>query len=97
MEYLVIATAFAIATGVIGRAKGSSFFIWFLVGGAVPVIGLVAVLLFRREQSEPERQCPRCGRIHKLYVQVCTRCGEDMYLPDPSEVRPGPDLRAGAR
>jgi uncharacterized OB-fold protein len=52
------------------------------------------VILHRREQGEPERRCPRCGAVHKLYVQVCNRCGEDMYLPDPSEVRPGPDYRA---
>ena len=31
--------------------------------------------------------CPRCGKVHKLYVQVCNRCGYDMYLPDPDEVR----------
>lgn len=94
MSYLVIALSFGLATGVIGRAKGASFFLWFAIGSFVPVLGLIAVVLSRREQSEPERRCPRCNSIHKLYVQVCTRCGEDMYLPDPSEVRPGPDLRA---
>ena len=31
MQYLVIAFSFGLATGIIGRAKGSSFFIWFLV------------------------------------------------------------------
>jgi len=31
VEYLVIAALFGLATGLIGRAKGSSFFIWFLV------------------------------------------------------------------
>jgi hypothetical protein len=45
------------------------------------------VLLYRVEKLEPERKCPRCGMVHKLYVQVCRRCGEDMYLPDPREVR----------
>jgi hypothetical protein len=25
--------------------------------------------------------------VLKLYVQVCPRCGTDLYLPDPSEVR----------
>ncbi len=94
MAFLIILLTFGLATGLIGRAKGASFFIWFLIGFFVPVLGLVAVILSRREQSEPERRCPRCGTVHKLYVQVCHRCGEDMYLPDPSEVRPGPDLRA---
>jgi hypothetical protein len=85
--YVVIALTFGIATGVIGRAKGGSFFIWFLVGTVLPVIGLVAVILHRPEIEEPERRCPRCGKVQKLYVQVCTRCGADLYLPDPSEVR----------
>ena len=34
------------------------------------------------------RRCRVAARC-KLYVQVCRRCGEDLYLPDPSEVRPG--------
>ena len=89
----MILASFGIATGVIGRAKGSSFFIWSTVGFFLPLFGLIAVILHRREKAEPERRCPRCGTVHKLYVQVCHRCGEDMYLPDPSEVRPGPDYR----
>jgi hypothetical protein len=85
--YVVIALSFGIATAIIGRAKGSSFFIWLLVGTVLPVLGLIAVILYRAETEEPERRCPRCGKVHKLYVQVCTRCGTDLYLPDPSEVR----------
>ena len=83
--YLAIALSFGIATAVIGRAKGSSFFIWFIVGFVLPLLGLIAVILYRVEKDEPERRCPRCGKVHKLYVQVCTRCGTDLYLPDASE------------
>jgi len=86
-EYVVIALLFGIATAIIGRAKGSSFFIWFLVGTILPLIGLIAVILHRSEKIEPERQCPRCGKVLKLYVQVCPVCGEDLYLPDPAKVR----------
>jgi hypothetical protein len=85
--YVLIALTFAIATGVIGRSKGSSFFIWFIVGAVALVIGLVAVILYRPESQEPERRCPTCGKRLKLYVQVCPRCGTDLYLPDPDEVR----------
>ena len=88
--YILIAVTFGIATGVIGRAKGSSFFIWLLVGMVLPIIGLVAVILYRREQEEPERRCPNCNKVLKLYVQVCPRCGTDLYLPDPAEVRRPP-------
>ena len=86
-SYLVIASSFALATGIIGRAKGSSFWLWFLIGGIVPIFGLIAVFLSRSERKEPERQCPTCHKVVKLYVQVCPRCGTDLYLPDPSEVR----------
>jgi hypothetical protein len=91
--YVLIAVTFGLATGIIGRAKGSSFWIWFLVGGALPGLGLIAVVLYRNERTEPERRCPRCGAVQKIHVQVCTRCGLDMDLPDPEEVRPGPAYR----
>ena len=87
LEYLLIVFFCGLATGIIGKAKGSSFWIWFMVGGVLPILGLIAVVLYRREKDEPERQCPRCGKILKLYVQVCPRCGEDLYLPDPAAVR----------
>ena len=87
MQVLLIFGAFGLATGIIGRAKGSSFLIWFLVGFFLPLLGLIAVILYRYEKGEPERRCPRCGAVQKLYVQVCNVCGEELYLPEPSEVR----------
>jgi endogenous inhibitor of DNA gyrase (YacG/DUF329 family) len=86
-EYALIAVSFGVATAIIGKAKGSSFWIWLAVGTVLPLIGLVAVVLYRSEKLEPERRCPNCGKVVKLYVQVCPRCGTDLYLPDPSEVR----------
>jgi uncharacterized paraquat-inducible protein A len=86
-QYVLIALMFGLATGIIGRAKGSSFFIWFAIGTVTIIFGLIAVILYRSEKEEPERQCPSCGKILKLYVQVCPRCGTDLYLPDPAEVR----------
>ena len=87
MEYLAIAFFFGLATGVIGKAKGSSFWLWLLIGTVLPLFGLIAVILYRRDKDEPERQCPNCGKALKLYVQVCPRCGADLYLPDPGAVR----------
>jgi hypothetical protein len=87
MPYLILAVSFGLATAIIGRGKGSSFFIWLLIGGVLPGLGLIAVILYRPETEEPERRCPHCGKVHKLYVQVCNHCGTDLYLPDPSEVR----------
>jgi hypothetical protein len=93
VQLIVILACFAVATATIAKVKGSSFFIWFLVGFFTGPLGLVAAILHRRERSEPERRCPRCGTVQKLYVQVCSRCGEDLYLPPVGEVRPGPDFR----
>jgi endogenous inhibitor of DNA gyrase (YacG/DUF329 family) len=92
--YVIIALLFGFAAGFVGRGKGSSFLIWFVVGTVLPVLGLIAAILYRSEHTEPERRCPMCNKVVKLHVQVCPRCGTDLYLPDPSEVRPGPADRA---
>jgi ribosomal protein S27AE len=82
VAYLVIAFSFALAGGLVGKIKGSSFFLWFLISGILPVIGLVAALLYRSERDEVRRQCPTCGKVIALHVQVCTRCGTDLDFPD---------------
>ncbi len=82
MAYLILAFSFALAGGVVGRLKGSSFFIWFLVSGMIPVFGLLAALLYRTERDEFRRQCPGCGRVVKLHDALCTRCGTELEFPD---------------
>jgi hypothetical protein len=89
--YVAIALSFGLATGIIGRSKGSSFWIWFAVGTVLIVFGLIAVILYRSEHSEPERRCPNCGKILKLYVQVCPRCGTDLDYPQEDEPIRYPD------
>jgi hypothetical protein len=82
VAYLVLAFSFALAGGLVGKLKGSSFFIWFLISGVLPVIGLLAALLYRSEHDEVRRQCPGCGKIVKLHDAVCTRCGTELDFPD---------------
>jgi hypothetical protein len=94
VAYLVIAFSFALAGGLVGRIKGSSFFIWFLISGALPVLGLVAALLYRTERDELRRQCPGCGKIVKLHDALCTRCGTELEFPD---VAIEPESAASAR
>ena len=79
--YLIICLFFGLAGGVVGRMKGSSFFIWFLVSAAVPFIGLLAAVFYRREDRELRRQCPGCGRVVKLHDALCTRCGTELEYP----------------
>lgn len=80
--YIVIVLFFALVGGLIGRSKGSSFFIWFFVSGILPGLGLVAAILYRWDRDEPRRACPRCGRVTKLHDAICTRCGAELDYPD---------------
>jgi len=82
MPYLFIALGFALAGGWVGKLKGSSFWIWFLISGVVPVIGLAAALLYRWDRNELRRECPGCGRVVKLHDAICTRCGTELEFPD---------------
>jgi len=82
MAYLFIALGFALAGGWVGKVKGSSFWIWFLISGIVPVIGLAAALLYRWDRNELRRECPGCGRVVKLHDAICTRCGTELEFPD---------------
>jgi hypothetical protein len=82
VAYLVLAFSFALAGGLVGKLKGSSFFIWFLISGLLPLIGLVAALLYRSEHDEVRRQCPACGKVVKLHDAVCMRCGAELDFPD---------------
>jgi hypothetical protein len=82
MGLVVICVFFGLAGGVVGRIKGSSFFIWFLVSGVMPFIGLAAAILYRWDKNELRRQCPRCGRVVKLHDAVCMKCGEELEFPD---------------
>jgi len=76
--YLFVAIAFGIATAYIGRSKGSSVLLWFLIGAIVPGLGLLVVLAYRDETQEPRRQCPACGRVCMLHDAVCVRCGAEL-------------------
>jgi peptidoglycan/LPS O-acetylase OafA/YrhL len=82
MAYLVICLFFGLAGGWVGRIKGSSFVLWFVISALIPVLGLLAAVFYRFERDEVRRQCPRCGNVVKLYDQVCMRCGEDMDFPE---------------
>lgn len=82
MAYLVIAFCFGLAGGIVGKIKGSSFMLWFLISAVVPFIGLMAAIAYRFERDEPRRQCPKCGRVTMVYDALCTRCGEELEFPD---------------
>ncbi|HEX3433059.1 MAG TPA: hypothetical protein VHT25_03255 [Solirubrobacteraceae bacterium] len=86
MAYVIIAVCFGLAGGIVGRIKGSSFLLWFLISGAVPFFGLLAALAYRFDRDELRRQCPNCGRVTKIYDALCTRCGTELDFPETAIV-----------
>ncbi|MBV9807049.1 MAG: hypothetical protein JO286_07700 [Solirubrobacterales bacterium] len=82
MGAVVIMFFFGLAGGIVGRMKGSSFFVWFLISGLIPFLGLLAAVCYRWDNRELRRQCPGCGRLVKLHDTLCTRCGTDLDFPD---------------
>ncbi len=106
MAYVVIAICFGFAGGIVGKIKGSSFLLWFLISGLVPVFGLLAAIAYRFERDELRRQCPQCGRVTKIYDALCTGCGAELELagipirrsprnPGSAPRRPTPERRSG--
>ena len=59
MAYIVIAVCFGLAGGIVGKIKGSSFLLWFLISGLVPFFGLLAAIAYRFERDELRRECPQ--------------------------------------
>jgi hypothetical protein len=82
MGLVVILLFFGLAGGIVGRIKGSSFTLWFLISACVPFIGLLAAVCYRWENRELRRQCPGCGKVLKLYDAVCIKCGAELEFPD---------------
>jgi hypothetical protein len=82
MAYVIIAVCFGLSGGIVGKIKGSSFWIWFLISGAIPFFGLLAAICYRFERDELRRQCPGCGRIVKIHDTLCTRCGSELGFPE---------------
>ena len=86
MAFLVILFFCGLSAGIVGRHKGSSFALWFLIGFCLPVIGTVVAALYRSERDEPLRRCPECGAVSPLWAQVCASCGVDLEFPEEDVV-----------
>lgn len=96
MAYLILCFFFGLSGGLVGKLKGSSFLLWFLVSAILPVIGLVAALLYRSDRDELRRQCPACGKVVKLHDALCTRCGSELEFPEVA-IAPESAVRLPAR
>ena len=87
-QLIVICFFLGLSAGVIGKLKGSSFVLWFLIGAVTLGLGIIAALLYRVERNEPLRACPRCANAVPISHQVCVRCGEDLDWPLAAEEEP---------
>ena len=94
---IVILTWFGLAGGYVGKRKGSSFAMWFLISFCVPFIftkvagqvvlnarfiGLLTAIVYRNEGKELRRPCPDCGRVLLLEDTVCMHCGSELEFPE---------------
>jgi hypothetical protein len=86
---LLIWILFGIAGGLQGRAKGSSFLLWFAISAAVPFFGFIASIVYPGREHEPRRKCDTCGRLLPVSDTMCMRCGTDLAYPDVVYVRRG--------
>ena len=80
-QFLVLDFFLGLSAAVIGKIKGSSFLIWFLIGAGLPILGTLAAVFYRYERYEPRRECDECGRMMPVTDQVCRRCGADQEAP----------------
>jgi len=80
--YVFICICCGLSAGIIGRWKGSSFLLWFVIGAVLPILGIIAALLWRFEDNEVYRECDECGHVIPLYQQVCNHCGADQEWPE---------------
>ena len=94
MGLVVILFFFGLAGGMVGRMKGSSFLLWFLISGSIPFLGLLTAICYRREDAELRRQCPGCGKVVKLHDALCMRCGTELEFPDVA-IAPEAAMRGG--
>ncbi|MEA2319945.1 MAG: hypothetical protein QOD44_4134 [Solirubrobacteraceae bacterium] len=94
MAFVVICFFFGLAGGVVGKMKGSSFFLWFLISAIVPFIGLLAAVAYRTERDEPRRACPTCGKVVPVHDALCTRCGTELEYPETVIEPAAPPVRA---
>jgi hypothetical protein len=88
VEYVVIAIFCGLSAGTVAKIKGGPFWIWFVVGLVLPLIGTLAALLTSWDRDVPRRRCPECGNVVAIHDQVCMRCGRDLEFPATSPSEP---------
>lgn len=93
--FLLICALFGVAGGLQGRAKGSSFLLWFAISAAVPLFGFIASIVYPGNRHELRRACDGCGTLLPITDTMCMRCGTDLPFPEEAFLPPGVRPRSG--
>src|SRR5438270_13556237 len=96
MGYVFICFCCGLSAGFIGRYKRSSFWLWFVIGAVIPLLGTIAALLWRYEDEEVYRECDECGHVMPLYQQACNRCGADLEWPEEMDTPETKEMHSAA-
>lgn len=91
--FLLICALFGVAGGLQGRAKGSSFLLWFAISAAVPLFGYIASIVYPGNRHELRRACTGCGTLLPITDTMCMRCGTDLPFPDEAYLPAGAPVR----
>jgi zinc ribbon protein len=78
VEYVVIIFFCGLSAGIVGKYRGNSFLLWFVIGFVLPFLGTLAAALYRRDSDVEKKECPECGAPVAIHDQVCMRCGHDI-------------------
>lgn len=86
MEYLLIAIVIGLVPAFIAKAKGHSFFVWWVYGALVFIIALPMALLLKtdqdaikeREAVEGLKRCPYCAETIRAEAIVCRFCNRNL-------------------
>src|SRR2546429_9658399 len=95
LEFVVIAVFFGLSAGVIAKIKGSSFWLWFLVGTVLPGLGTLGALLFRWERRGRPARGGGCGDRGGLRHPGRRRWGAAPAAPRQEPTPPTPARHAG--
>lgn len=95
--FLLICVLFGVAGGLQGRAKGSSFLLWFAISAAVPLFGFIASIVYPGQQQELRRRCETCNNVLPITDTMCMRCGTDLPFPEVAYLPPTPPGAGSAR